>query len=413
MGVGKEGWSMGYPDDALYSRSFEVMDSIPTTPYLNIYHTGTTHLPYLFEQKSLYEKLFDQKIKTMNVSKDIKRTLKQTKEVLATFMFSDDCLKKFFSDYSKRAEFNNTIFFITGDHHIGSFPTINEIDDYHVPFIVYSPMLKRAHRFYSVNTHNNITPTILAFLNDNFHLPNNPQEVHWMGGVMDTSTGFRNEQSMPFMWWDREIADYIYKDYFLSDKQLYKLNPDLTQTRYENDSIKKHIIALRENFKVINEYVCDNNKLYPAAKGLLPGKKELLLDYTDTSYHNIFTHRSDTSLMQMYKTPTGYRYLYVEFSAKVNIAGNNPDEYPTIRFAMIDTKNRGMRYLYWSKRDLATLSKKEFVPKQWNDISATDLFTMSDYQNIPNLHFELALYNGPIPTDIKVKSLRMRVYGVK
>ncbi|MEO7531349.1 MAG: LTA synthase family protein, partial [Sediminibacterium sp.] len=154
MGVGKEGWSMGYPDDALYSRSFEVMDSIPQTPYFNIYHTGTTHLPYLFEQKRLYEKLFDQKIKTMNVSSAIKKTLRQTKEVLVTFMFSDDCLRRFFHDYAKRPEFTNTIFFITGDHHIGSFPTINEIDDYHVPFIVYSPMLKKAQKFLSVNTHN-------------------------------------------------------------------------------------------------------------------------------------------------------------------------------------------------------------------------------------------------------------------
>jgi phosphoglycerol transferase MdoB-like AlkP superfamily enzyme len=90
MGIGKEGWSMGYPDDNLYSRSFEVMDSLRNTPYLNIYHTGTTHLPYLFEQKPVYEKLFDQKIKTMIVSQNIKRTLKQTKEVLVTFMFSDE-----------------------------------------------------------------------------------------------------------------------------------------------------------------------------------------------------------------------------------------------------------------------------------------------------------------------------------
>src|SRR6478609_687917 len=107
MGVGKEGWSMGYPDDALYSRSFEVMDSLRQTPYLNIFHTGTTHLPYLFEQKSLYEKKFDQKIATMHVTPAIKKTLKQTKEVLVTFMFSDDCLRKFFSDYAKRPEFEN------------------------------------------------------------------------------------------------------------------------------------------------------------------------------------------------------------------------------------------------------------------------------------------------------------------
>lgn len=413
MGVGKEGWSMGYPDDALYSRSFEVMDSLRQTPYLNIFHTGTTHLPYLFEQKPLYEKKFDQKIATMHVTPAIKKTLKQTKEVLVTFMFSDDCLRKFFNDYAKRPEFGNTIFFITGDHHIGSFPTINEIDDYHVPLIVYSPMLKKPQKFLSVNTHNNITPTILAMLNDNFHLANNPSEVHWLGGVMDTATAFRNRQSMPFMWWDREIGDYIYKEYFLSDNQLYKLNADLTQVKIKNDTLKKHIVDLRANFVKINDYVCENNKVYPAQKDVLLAKKELLLDYNDSANHYLYTHRSDTTLMPMFKTPTGYRYLYVEFSASVNIVDANPENYPSLRFSMIDTKNRGMHFLYWSKRDMATLSKKEFVPKQWNDVTATDLFTMDDYKNIRDLYFDLGLYNGPVVTDLRIKNLKLKIYGVK
>ncbi|MFX8577861.1 sulfatase-like hydrolase/transferase, partial [Acinetobacter baumannii] len=63
----------------------------------------------------------------------------ETKKVLVTYMFSDDCLRDFFKKYTKRPEFSNTIFFITGDHHIGSFPSTCGIDDYHVPFIVYSP----------------------------------------------------------------------------------------------------------------------------------------------------------------------------------------------------------------------------------------------------------------------------------
>ena len=412
MGIGKEGWSMGYPDDDLYSRSFEVMDSLPNIPFLHIFHTGTTHLPYLFEQKPLYEKRFDQKIKTMSVSKDIKRTLKQTKEVLVTFMFSDDCLRNFFNHYSKRPEFNNTIFFITGDHHIGSFPATSEIDDYHVPFIVYSPMLKKPQKFLSVNTHNNITPTILALLNDNFHLPNKPQEVHWLSGVMDTARAFRNVQSMPFMSWSREIEDYIYQDYFVSGNQLYKLGPDLSQNKLQNDSLKKHIIHLRESFKAVNEYVCENNKIFPSPKETLPGKKELLLDYADTPYRYIYTHISDTSLMPHYPIPPGYTYLYIEVSAKINIADTIPDNYPTLRFAIIDTKGKRM-YLYYSKRDMATLSKTTFIPKKWNDISATDMFTMSDYKDIKALNFELAVWNSPFPNDFKLRDLRVKIYGVK
>ena len=180
MGVGSEGWSMGYPDDALFSRSFEVMDSVPKTPYLNIYHTATSHEPYLFEQKPEYDKRFDEKMKTLVVSRDIRRTLKATKTVLVTFMFADDCIKKFFADYAKRPEYSNTIFFITGDHHIGSFPSTGNIDDYHVPLIIYSPMLKAAKKFYSVNSHNNLAPTITALVLNNYKMPYNPKEVNWL-----------------------------------------------------------------------------------------------------------------------------------------------------------------------------------------------------------------------------------------
>jgi phosphoglycerol transferase MdoB-like AlkP superfamily enzyme len=225
MGIGEEGWSMGYPDDALFNRSFEVLDSIRRTPYLSVYHTGTTHMPYLFEQKSSYEKLFDKKLASLNVSGSIRRTLKQTKEVLVTFMFSDDCLRKFFQQYQQRKEYSNTIFVITGDHHIGSFPSTGEIDDYHVPFIIYSPLLNRHQRFLSVNSHNNIAPSLTNLLLHNFRLPYQPEKVSWLGDVLDTATQFRNKQSMAFMSWSREINDYLNGKYFLSGEQLVPVIP--------------------------------------------------------------------------------------------------------------------------------------------------------------------------------------------
>jgi uncharacterized sulfatase len=413
MGVGKEGWSMGYPDDALYQRSLEVMDSIKTQPYLNIFHTATTHLPYLFEQKKEYEKKFDQKLKTLHVTPEIKRTLKQTKEVLVTFMFSDDCLRRFFSEYKKRPDYANTIFLITGDHHIGSFPATSEIDDYRVPLIIYSPLLKKPERFLSVNTHNNIAPTLLSLIGDHYPMQYKPNEVHWMGGVLDTARGFRNTQSMPFMSWSREILDYIWKDYFISDEQLYRLNPDLSQTKIKNDSIKKQIIALRENFKVINQYVCDKNKVFPSQKNFFPGKKEVILSYTDSALHKIFTKTYDTSLMQPFPIPKGYKYLYVEFSADVNIADKDPEHYPTLRFAMVDLKGP-QKFLYWSKRDLATLAPEgDFKPGQMNRLTTSDMFTMNDYKNAKALNFDLAVWNSPWPNDLQIRNMRVTIYGIK
>ena len=413
MGLGEAGWSMGYPDDALFSRSLEVMDSIHKTPYLNIYHTGTTHLPYLFEQKRQYESLFDKKLSTMAVSQDIKRTLKKTKKVLTTFMFSDDCLQKFFTDYSKRADFDNTIFFITGDHHIGSFPSTGEIDDYHVPFIIYSPMLKYSQKFLSVNSHNNITPTIVALLSKNYNLAYDPKEVHWLGGVLDTCHSFRNIQSMPFMSWSREINDYLYNNYFISDDQLYKLTPDLLQIKYKNDSIKNHLVQLRENFKLINNYVCDNNKLYPSEHDILTGNKLLLLEYNESMAKNIFSNKPDTSLMNDFKVRKEFKYIYVEFSASVNLPSPLTDHHPTIRFALINTAENKRNYLVWSKRDIVKLSKEDFIPQQWNTISASDIFVLDDYKKFSDLNFEVAIYTDFVPIKMKIQKVNVRIYGIK
>ena len=173
------------------------------------------------------------------------------------------------------------------------------------------------------------------------------------------------------------------------------------------------MIRLRSNFEAINAYVCDSNKVYPAKKELLPGKKELLLDYTDSSIRRIKTDQPDTSLMPIFKLPKGYKFLYIEFFAAANIEGDDPDKYPTVRFALIDTKNKGKKFLYWSKRDLATLSKNEFQAKQWNDITTNDMFTLSDYSNVKDLYYELALFNTPPGIDLQIKNMRLKVYGVK
>lgn len=413
MGIGEEGWSMGYPDDAMFNRSFEVMDSLKQTPYLNIYHTGTTHMPYLFEQKPAYEKLFDKKMKTITVSADIKKTLKECKKVLVTYMFADDCFRDFFAKYSKRAAYKNTIFFITGDHHIGSFPSTCSIDDYHVPLIIYSPMLKTPKKFYSVNSHNNLTPTIVSLILNNYKkLSYNPKEVHWLGDVMDTAVAFRNKQSMPFMYWSREIGDYIWKDYILSSGQLYKLTPDLLMEKYSNDSIKNHVTKLLNNFKIINSYVCDNNKVFPAKELVGTGERKLLLDYTDAVQKSINTKSADTSLMTAFKLPREYKYLYVEVAADVNLLTPGVEDQPSVRFALIDTTRGNRDYVFYTNHDIVDIAKGEYVEKQWNAVSTNDMFTMDDYAHYKNLIFDLAFYSQQ-PINLQMKNLRLKIWGVK
>ncbi len=412
MGIGEEGWSMGYPDDALFERSLTVLDSMQQQRYLSIYHTGTTHMPYLFEQKLQYEKKFDQKIETLHASNAIKKTLRQTKHVLTTFMFSDDCLRKFFADYAKRPEYSNTIFVLTGDHHIGSFPTTGPIDEYHVPFIIYSPLLKRAQRFQSINSHLNIAPSLTNLLVANFQLQQPPTQVHWLGDVLDTAVTFQNKHAMPFMTWSREISDYIYKDFFLGGEQLYQMKPNLLLKAVVNDSIKTHMKKLRNNFMLINAYVCEHNKIFPGGN-TLPGEKILLKEYADPADKLIFSQLSDTAIAPDFIIPNTIKYLYVEANGEALLQGKEIDLHPTIRFALIDPKNNGRDYLYWSKRDVATLSKNDFVMGAWNAISVNDLFALDDYKKVKDLVFETAIYTDEVPIKVKLKNWVVRIYGVK
>lgn len=414
MGVGEEGWSMGYPDDALFNRSFEVMDSLRKTPYLNIYHTGTTHMPYLFAQQHKYAKKFDRKMATIPSSSKVKRTLIESKKVLVTYMFADDCIRDFFSKYAKRPDFANTIFFITGDHHIGSFPSTCGIDDYHVPLIVYSPMLKTPRKFYAVNSHNNLAPTIISLVLNNYpSLRHRPREVHWLADVMDTCARFRNIQSMPFMEWSRDITDYIYRDYYLSGNDLYRITPDLLEENVTNDSVKNHMIALRDNFRVINSYVCANNKVFPATKMLDGRNRELLLDFTQPETRTVFTQSSDTSLMPQIRIPAKYKYLYVELGAEINLLRPGTEDQPSFRLSMIDTSRQRRNFVFWTHHNIVQMTKDDYVEKTWNPVSTHDMFTLSDYRKYHNLVFDLSFYAQALPINLQLRNLKIRLYGVK
>lgn len=414
MGVGAEGWTMGYPDDALYNRSFEVMDSLKHEPYLNIYHTGTTHMPYLFAQQDAYGKKFDKKMQGIPNNNPIKKTLKETKQVLVTYMFSDDCLKAFFKRYAKRPEYNNTIFFIMGDHHIGSFPSTNGLDDYHVPLIVYSPMIKKPKKFYSVSSHNNIGPTITNLILSNYpQLDHKPDEVHWLTDVIDTAQRFRNIQSMPFMEWSREITDYIYKDYFLSGKQLYKMDSNLNIIKIKNDSLKQHMTKLINNFKLINDYVTTKNKIYPAYKSLATIQKDLLFNYANDTTQTINTKNADITIMPEFTIPKGYKFLYVELNAEINLMLPGIDEQPAYRLALIDTLNKKRNFVFWTNHNIVQMTKGDYIEKAWNATSTSDMIALDSYKKFKHMVFDLSFFNNTRPNYLQMRGLNVKVYGVK
>jgi uncharacterized sulfatase len=114
----------------------------------------------------------------------------------------------------------------------------------------------------SVNSHLDIAPTLLAFLQKQHHIPM-PKTNAFIGKSLDTCKTFRCLQPIVMMDDDRIIDPVFYDKYLNIKNQLYQLDEHLIPHSITNDSIKKHTQSLLKNFIALNNYTYINNRLVP------------------------------------------------------------------------------------------------------------------------------------------------------
>jgi uncharacterized sulfatase len=169
-------------------------------------------------------------------------------DIYMTVLYADDAVKLFIDEYKKRPEFENTIFVITGDHRLPEVPMSSRIDRFHVPLMIYSPLLKRRDYFKGISSHYEITPSILAFLEKNVGIQV-PEEVIWQGQVLDTARTFQSKIAMPLMRNKNQLLDYIHGEFFLSEGQVFLVSDGLNIDPIEDGDILNRLIGEFEEFK--------------------------------------------------------------------------------------------------------------------------------------------------------------------
>jgi uncharacterized sulfatase len=182
--------------------------------------------------------------------------------MLSTVIYTDEAIREFFEKYKKRKDFANTIFVITGDHRMPEIPMATKIDRFHVPLIIYSPLLKRSVKFESISTHFDIAPTIAAFMNKNYGVAK-PLVTNWIGTGIDTVRQFRNVHSYPLMMTKAQMIDFIYGDYVLNGTDLYQIGPNMSMTLSPEKDAQSAVKANFDIFKQKNEKILKGTKLLP------------------------------------------------------------------------------------------------------------------------------------------------------
>ncbi len=256
----EDGFTWGYPDHAVFLRSMEILDSFPYQPRMDIYLTLSTHDPFLPPSPEYWEKIFFKHLKKLNIPEKESSFYEQRKAQFSTILYTDDAIRQLFNDYKQRPGFENTIFFIFGDHHM-PMHDFNQIEKYHVPLIIYSPMLEKSKIFPAISSAADITPTILSLMNENFDLET-PQLVHWLGCPLDTSNTFQSKKFIPFMRINRNIDELLWGKYFLSEGRLFKIDKEMNLIPYSNKKTLFKMEKMLEYFKILNDYVCNSNTIY-------------------------------------------------------------------------------------------------------------------------------------------------------
>ncbi len=257
------GFTWGYSDNELFRHYLNTRPSKKGhKPELSVILTVAMHSPFLIDEADKYSEIFENRMDYLKFNEEKKNTYRNYKKQYSSIMYTDDALKTFFEAYQKREDYGNTIFLITGDHRIPEIPMSTKIDRYHVPLIIFSPMLERTAEIASVSTHFDITPSLLAYLKTNFEIKT-PAQNSWLGQGLDTTRGFQNLHQVPLMQTKTNLIDFIMGEYHLNGDKLYKLNEDLGEELVNDEEKKNQLINAFNQFRKKNNVIINGGKIVP------------------------------------------------------------------------------------------------------------------------------------------------------
>jgi len=254
--------SWGYGDKELFRRYLQTKTD-STEPYCDLLLTVSTHTPYLINDQDKYLKKFESRMEELHFDEKKKRDYRHYKYQFASVLCMDDAVRYFIEEYSKRPDFNNTVLMITGDHCMSELPLKSKIDQYHVPFLIYSPLVKERVTFSYFSSHFDITPSILQWLKNNYTFKT-PAIAHWMGTGLDTARQFRNIHAYPIMKVKSQLDYFIMGNYMMADNLLFSIGPDMNLTLAENKpGVYASIRSQLNQYRKKNDIMITSGQLMP------------------------------------------------------------------------------------------------------------------------------------------------------
>ena len=251
----RDGSYWGYNDDVMLQKSLQVIEQHDDRPAIDLLVTMSMHEDLKLYDKDLQKKYYE-KAESLGASSNVVG-------MMAGTLYTDDALRHFMKGYCDYDKDGNTIFIITGDHSMNLNPG-NPLNAYQVPLIIWSPLLEKPARFDGMVSHNDITPTVLALLRENYGLET-PPTVSWVSDGLDTVSGFHSNVRNYFLHYSRELRDFVWNDYYYTmDNKTHPVSrivDGVNLEYFDNQSLSEELKDKFETMVYVDNYVYSQNKI--------------------------------------------------------------------------------------------------------------------------------------------------------
>ncbi|MBS1601263.1 MAG: LTA synthase family protein [Bacteroidetes bacterium] len=254
-------FSWGYSDSELF-RWWLSSSPAQGPPELSVLLTLSMHSPFRMNDPAKWNERFERRLEELGFDETQKRDHRLSRDQYMTILYSDDALRNFMAAFARRPDYANTVFLITGDHRMPEIPMRDKIDRFHVPLLIYSPLLQRRAVFHSVSTHLDITPSLLAWLHHSYGLAI-PSVNSWVGDGLDTMAAFRNIHRCALMQTKTDLVDFVAGEHHLNNGEVFRLHPDLSEDAMPNDSVRTALQEGMDAYRGRNGRWMASQRLWP------------------------------------------------------------------------------------------------------------------------------------------------------
>ncbi|MCQ2605015.1 MAG: LTA synthase family protein [Bacteroidales bacterium] len=393
----------GLLDKFLFKEAINNIDFSSEKPRFEVYMTLTSHDPWEYPQKEQYVSQYIEKTNEQKAKQN------PDKIAAASYLYVDESIQQLIQDYSTHEGFENTIFIITGDHNFNTNTFI--LERYHVPLIIWSPMLNRVKEIPAVVSHRDIPASITTMLSKQYNMKQ-PESVSWINSQLDTSSTFRSTTFAPQIDVSRNVVSMIYNQYYVYENTCYNIRYNKNRLQLHkvkekalNDSIKK----LLNTYKYLDLYVCscnaliDSTNIYTSRKELVHKDFRNFRDYFPQGKLDTANIQDEYFNLLSFKLKSGHKLLRPFFTCQYTLANDTIVQDPMLVIKVTDTSST---QIFWEAYPI----KMEYGTWQTFDFSNA-MISLQQYNKKGNV-LNLFIWN-PKQIPFKITDLHVGIFEVE